>query len=173
MSKTIQQAWVENFLTELSDSELVSIHNDWCDENNGDDTIYNNDEDFFETYFSGKVMDAVRAIAFGEYEFNHDYVMFNGYANLESFDRVSDHVDIAELASWVLNEDSMSEYDMDDFESAMEDAFVEYANEQEEWEEETVREFIQENSVTWTDDFDDILKELKEWYDNKKAEEEA
>jgi len=170
MNKSIQQAWVENFLTELSDDDLLRIYNDWASNNDPDDEIFSNDEDFFETYFSGKIMDAMRAVSFGEYNFNDDYVKFNGYANLETFNTISDHVDISDLAGWILDNDKMSEYDMDYFEEDMQKEFISYAEEQEEWEEVVVEDFFQENSVTWTDDFDDILKELKEWYDNKKAE---
>lgn len=48
--------------------------------------FYENDEDFFETYFQGKPMEAVRATHYGDYRYNDDYVKFNGYGNLESMD---------------------------------------------------------------------------------------
>ena len=46
---------------------------------------YPNDEDFFGTFFSHDVMKAVRAVHFGDYNYNDEYVRFNGYGNLESF----------------------------------------------------------------------------------------
>lgn len=45
---------------------------------------YDNDEEFFNVFFEGKPMEAVRASHYGEYEFMDDYVRFNGYGNLES-----------------------------------------------------------------------------------------
>jgi hypothetical protein len=47
--------------------------------------FYHNDEDFFDTFFEGRPMEAVRAAHFGEYSYGDDYVRFNGYGNLESF----------------------------------------------------------------------------------------
>lgn len=45
---------------------------------------WENDEDFFETMFGDNVMEAVRAVCFGEYNFMDDYVRINAYGNLES-----------------------------------------------------------------------------------------
>ncbi|AII27917.1 hypothetical protein LD13_gp016 [Bacillus phage Bobb] len=41
-----------------------------------------NDEYFFDNYFEGKPNEAVRAVCFGEYNYNDDYVQFNAYGNL-------------------------------------------------------------------------------------------
>lgn len=46
---------------------------------------YPNDEDFFDTFFSHDVMSAVRAVQYGDYNINDDYVGFDGYGNLVSF----------------------------------------------------------------------------------------
>ena len=45
---------------------------------------HHNDEEFFEVFFHGNPMEAVRASHYGEYEYTDDYVRFNGYGNLES-----------------------------------------------------------------------------------------
>lgn len=45
---------------------------------------YQNDEEFFDTFFANKPMDAVRAVQYGEYNYCDDYVKFDGYGNLES-----------------------------------------------------------------------------------------
>ncbi|QIW88610.1 hypothetical protein P59_241 [Bacillus phage P59] len=47
--------------------------------------FHHNDEDFFNTFFDGNPAEAVRAAHFGEYNYGDDYVRFNGYGNLESF----------------------------------------------------------------------------------------
>jgi len=94
---------VKEYLNNLDCSELVSIHNEYCQStNNSDDEIFINDEDFFNTFFDGKVLEAVRAVSFGEYSYSHDYVVFNGYANLETFNNPTDKVDIESIASDIL-----------------------------------------------------------------------
>ena len=46
--------------------------------------FWNNDEEFFNTFFENKI-EVARAICYGDYNYNDDYVRFNGYENLESF----------------------------------------------------------------------------------------
>lgn len=94
---------VKEYLNNLDDSELVGVHNEYCQSvNNSDDEIYINDEDFFNTFFDGKVLEAVRAVSYGEYNYSHEYVKFNGYGNLESFDDPSDNVDLKSIAADIL-----------------------------------------------------------------------
>ena len=47
--------------------------------------VYENDEEFFNTFFENNPMEAVRATYYGDYNFNDNYVKFNGYGNIESF----------------------------------------------------------------------------------------
>lgn len=44
-----------------------------------------NDEEFFNTYFENKPMEAVRATTYGNYNYMDEYVIFNGYGNLDSY----------------------------------------------------------------------------------------
>jgi len=77
---------IKAYLENLSANELVNIHNIYCDSvNYMDDYIYNNDESFFADYFSGNPMEIARAISFGDYRYQDEFVKFNGYGNLESF----------------------------------------------------------------------------------------
>ena len=46
---------------------------------------WDNDEEFFNTFFYNNPMEAVRASYYGDYNYCDDYVRFNGYGNLESF----------------------------------------------------------------------------------------
>ena len=46
---------------------------------------WENDEEFFNTYFYNNPMEAVRSTFYGDYKFCDKYVKFNGYRNLESF----------------------------------------------------------------------------------------
>jgi hypothetical protein len=46
--------------------------------------VMDNDGEFFNIYFDGKPMEAVRAAVYGDYHYTDDYVRFDGYGNLES-----------------------------------------------------------------------------------------
>ena len=71
-----------DFLEGLANSELMHLHNIYCESNNDmDSQIYYNDEDFFDTYFA-KSSDLVRAIEYGEHSYSDEFVQFNGYAVL-------------------------------------------------------------------------------------------
>src|SRR5690606_23695390 len=108
---------IEDYLDNLNDSELLSINREYLENiNNLDSDVYENDEEFFETFFQGKTMDAVRAISFGEYRYSDTYVKFNGYANLETTSYLEDFIDTSELAEYIHEnpEDLDIEFDEDD-----------------------------------------------------------
>ena len=46
--------------------------------------VYENDSWFFEEFFDKKPAEAVRATVYGNYNYNDEYVKFDGYENLES-----------------------------------------------------------------------------------------
>lgn len=88
--------YLKNNVNTLRD--LVSECNSW----NGsleDYDYYENDEEFFQTFFYNKVDEAVRAVCYGSYEYTDDYVRFNAYGNLDSCsefeleDELKDNVD--------------------------------------------------------------------------------
>lgn len=57
--------------------------------------VHEFDDDFFNTYFEGKPMEAVQRAFFGEISnWSDEYIRFNGYGNLES---VSDYAYNEEL----------------------------------------------------------------------------
>lgn len=97
----------------------VGIHNIYAREKCPDDEIFLNDEDFFNTYFEGKPFEAVRSAYFGHYEYSHNYVWFNGYANLDSSDYIEDMpIESTEtLAEWFIENYDELDYiqDMSDF----------------------------------------------------------
>ena len=43
-----------------------------------------NNEEFFDTYYNNKPYEVARAIYYGDYNFNDEYVKINVYGNLES-----------------------------------------------------------------------------------------
>ena len=49
--------------------------------------VWENDEEFFNTFFYNNPAEVARAISFGDYNYNDCYVRFNGYGNLETLSR--------------------------------------------------------------------------------------
>ena len=49
--------------------------------------VYSNDEDFFEMFFKDKPAELARAIYYGDFNYNDEYIKFNGYGNLETFSK--------------------------------------------------------------------------------------
>ena len=47
---------------------------------------WNNDEEFFNTFFYNNPMEAVRSEFYGDYNYCDKYVKFDGYGNLKSVD---------------------------------------------------------------------------------------
>ena len=78
----------ENF----NSNELVELNNAYCYHcNSSDNEIYSNDEEFFETFFpnTGDGLRVAQAVHFGNYKYNHNWVQFNGYGNLDSYDYIT------------------------------------------------------------------------------------
>lgn len=120
ISKTLEA--ITDYLNELNNADLVAIHNEYCQScNYSDNEIYSNDEEFFNTYFDGKVLEAVRAVSFGEYRYQDEYVIFNGYGNLETFNNPENHVDISAIAEDILeNEGNYSDIELEEIEEETE-----------------------------------------------------
>lgn len=68
-----------------SNEDIIQAWNEHCSEENMDDYVYENGEYFFEEQFA-KADDAVRAVCYGSYSYPDEYVVFNAYGNLDSFD---------------------------------------------------------------------------------------
>ena len=49
--------------------------------------VYENDEEFFDMFFEGKPAELARAIYYGDFNYNDEYIKFNGYGNLETFSK--------------------------------------------------------------------------------------
>lgn len=100
---------VELFVEGYENCELsskIEIHNIYIRETNGgcEYEIESNDEDFFNTFFEGKPMEAVRASYYGDFLYNDDWVWFNPYGNLTSGDNEEELPlrDAEEMAEWYI-----------------------------------------------------------------------
>lgn len=63
-------------LENCDSNEIMQVNNAYCANNGYDDIIYENENEFLETYFSS-VIDVVKAIHYGNYSYNHKFVQFH------------------------------------------------------------------------------------------------
>lgn len=66
--------------------EMVREVNSW-DNSLEEFEYWDNDEDFFSTFFNDNPMEVARSVQYGNYNYNDDFVSFDGYGNLESISR--------------------------------------------------------------------------------------
>lgn len=89
--KTVNQQTVNAIIAiinEMEPYELIRLNNEYCEAINSHDSfIYDNEDEFLEDYFKTK-SELARAISYGEYRYMDKYVIFNGYGNLVSFERM-------------------------------------------------------------------------------------
>lgn len=53
-----------------------------------EDVIYENTEDFFNRFYHDDTLGALRAIKYGNYNFDDEYVVFNYFSNLDTYNFV-------------------------------------------------------------------------------------
>lgn len=90
---------------------LININNECAYYNGSTDEIHYNDEEFFEIFFPNNAMEAVRSAYYGDYRYTDEYVMLNGYNNLESFNLsgVDYYLDLDNIAFQIAEEESIYE----------------------------------------------------------------
>lgn len=84
-----RQELIDLFCKAWEDMQIedkIEVSNIYCRENNIDSEVFVNDEEFFEMFFDGNTMDAIRATQYGNYSITDEYVWLNGHANLDSDD---------------------------------------------------------------------------------------
>ena len=102
---------IKDAIKDMTDLDIMELNNVFCElENYMDNYIYINDEYFFIDHFEEGI-NIARAVQYGDYNVNHNYVKFNGYGNLESMD----FLDLNDLADSVENVATCVEENWDDF----------------------------------------------------------
>lgn len=90
---------------DMSDSHLLFIYNEYLNKTNYyDDRIYDMNE-FDEIMFGMSPSDIALKIFYGDFRPNDHYFKFDGYDNLQSFDYISDEVDLEEIADYIVDND--------------------------------------------------------------------
>ena len=89
--------------------------------------FFENDEYFFESFYSSmNGLEIARAIYYGDYNYNDDYVRINGYGNLESYtedetiEKMKDSID--EIVKNLIEEHDGYLYLSDDIKEIFEEA---------------------------------------------------
>lgn len=100
MTKEEFKAAFAEQIDDLSSDAVVALHNAWCDDKGySDDFILSTDE--FDGYYDGCTPTEIAlAVRCGDYNPNHEWFQFNGYANPVSTDYPSDFVDVDCISEW-------------------------------------------------------------------------
>ena len=100
-----------NIINKMTTDQLIELNNRYCQSICSEGEIYENDEEFFNLFFpnAGDGLRVAQAVFYGDYNYSHNYVKFNGYGNLESLDYFEVN-DLCELVS------TMAEYIAENFE---------------------------------------------------------
>jgi len=86
----------------LADSDLWAVWDRVCDLYNfHEDRVYANDEEFLNEIWNPKPSEALRAAHFGDYNWSHEYVKFDGYGNLESSNDLMELIDDTQIEDCV------------------------------------------------------------------------
>ena len=64
--------------------------------------VWENDEEFFKTFFHGRELELARSICYGDYNYMDEWVRFNGYGNLESLSDWQADKEIEDCADEIL-----------------------------------------------------------------------
>lgn len=106
---------ITDIINNMSEAELVQLNNVYCEAiNDMDSIVYSNDEEFFELInFSG--LRVAQATFYGDYNYSHDWVTFDGYGNFKSYAIFTTDC-LIELVSVIAeyisgNQDDFSEFD--------------------------------------------------------------
>lgn len=87
-------------IKEMDSNKLIELNNLFCQSAHYfDDEVFENDEYFFDTYFHNRPFEVARSTFYGDYNFSHDFVRFDGYGNLKSFQ----YFDVNDLPELIQN----------------------------------------------------------------------
>lgn len=88
----------------------IAVINEYRD-NNAENRIYRNDENGIEDMLEcTDKFEIIRALSYGDYQWAHEFVKFNDYGNIESFDVLWDYesVNIDTMIVWLTEGDNDS-----------------------------------------------------------------
>lgn len=76
-------------INDMNEAQLIELNNSYCESTNSlDGIIYLNEEEFFET-LNWPGLRVAQATFYGDYNYSHDWVTFNGYGNFQSYQYIT------------------------------------------------------------------------------------
>lgn len=98
-----------NAINSMNESELIQLNNLYCESiNDFDNMVYSNDEEFF-SMLGWDGLRVAQSICYGEYNYSHNWVAFDGYGNLQSYYRF-------DINNLVETPETIAEYITENFE---------------------------------------------------------
>lgn len=94
-----QQVVLVNILKELDDSQIMTIHNEYCDRNHYENMIY--EMDFIDELLYGKTASEILGSLSSSFDKNDSFIVDTIYG-LESYSDIEDCVDFDELAHFLI-----------------------------------------------------------------------
>jgi hypothetical protein len=96
----------KTLVLELLDiADIVELWNTFVYENRWENPIFVNDQEGLELVFGNNLMEVVRSISFGDYDYFHEYFSIDVYNNIRSYQNKYDlleNIDVDELTTWYL-----------------------------------------------------------------------
>lgn len=157
-------------ISEWSNDQIIFAWNNYCSDECMDDYIHNNDEYFFEEMFE-KADEAVRAVCFGDYRYQDEYVVFSSYGNLDTFDEFDEAnspilLDI--LAEWMLDNHPENYFGDDEIDNLREYFVDNIMDSHPEFDRSVVETIVEDNCLdVLNDDWDDLISEVINEYNEK------
>ena len=94
---------IKNIIEDMDTSDAVALHNEWCYKtNNYDDEIIEM-ERFDELCGSMTPLEIASKIFYGDFNPNHNYFRYDGYANFESTDYPTDWIYPSDIANDIVS----------------------------------------------------------------------
>lgn len=100
LAKWMKREGLENLDNE--GENLLEIWNEYCSENRCDDEIYPYDDEHLNMLIPSDPADAFRAGLYASINHSDDYLIVNGYGNIESVSDPSEHIDETVLIDWII-----------------------------------------------------------------------
>lgn len=151
-----------------SSEDIIRAWNNYCSDECMEDYIHDNDEYFFEEMFN-KADEAVRAVCYGNYNYQHSYVVFNAYGNLNSFYYWEDEnspIDLNILAEYLIDNGDTDTAGIEDLDSDFIEKFAEENNVDINEVEEIVNNYLEKEDFDFlTEDWEDLAEIVKERLD--------
>lgn len=160
-----QQVVLVNILKELDDSQIMTIHNEYCDKNHYENMIYDMDmiDELLYGYTASEILNSL------SYFDKNDNFIVDTINGLRSYTDIEECVDFDKLAHFLIENGDVDNILEDNFHELY-DEFIncacEFANLDDDTE---FRKFLEDNLVysetyemKWFDLYEDYMKQFKE-----------